>query len=138
MGSESFMFMARSRIVIAALVAGIFPVVSAIAQESHVVPLTELHRDAAAATASRQANLERAESFFSSEAAQKALQSIHIDGKQVKAALPLLGDDELARLASRTGQLQEDFAAGALSNQELTYIVIALATAVIILVIVVR
>ena len=132
------MTIVRSRNAIALFVAAIFPVMSAIAQEDHVVPLAELHRDAAAVTSARQANLEKAQHFFSSEAAQKALQSVHLDGNQVKAALPLLGDDELARLASRAGQLETDFAAGALSNLELTYIVIALATAVIILVIVVR
>ena len=57
---------------------------------------------------------------------------------QVTAALPLLGDEELAQLASRAERAQADFAAGALSNQEITYILIALATAVIILVIVAR
>jgi hypothetical protein len=109
-----------------------------VAQESHAVPLTELHRDAAATTASRQADLEKVGRFFSSEAAKKALRSVKLDGDQVKAALPLLGDEELARLASRAERAQADFAAGALSNQEITYILIALATAVIILVIVAR
>jgi hypothetical protein len=40
------------------------------------------------------------------------------------------------RLVARTDKLQHDVAAGALSNQQITYILIALATAVIILVIV--
>ena len=132
------MFILRSRNAIAVLVAVIFPVMSAIAQETHVVPLTELHRAAAAATASRQTNLDKVERFFSSDAARKALHSAGIDGEQVKTALPLLGDEELARLTARTDKLQADFAAGALSNLHLTYIVIALATAVIVLLIVER
>ena len=131
------MVISRSN-VIALTLAVVFPVMSAVAQENHVVPLTELHREAAAATASRQANLERVERFLSSELAQKALRSAKIDGDQVKAAMPLLSDDEMAQLASRADRSQADFAAGALTNQEITYILIALATAVIILVIVKR
>lgn len=132
------MYISRSRSVITLMLAVIFPVMSAIAQENHVVPLAELHHDAAATTASRQANLEKVERLFSSEMAQKALRSVKIDGKQVTAALPLLGDEELAQMASRADRAQADFAAGALTNQEITYILIALATAVIILVIVAR
>jgi len=131
------MVISRSN-VIALTLAVVFPVMSAVAQENHVVPLTELHRDAAATTASRQANLDRVERFLSSELAQKALRSAKIDGNQVKAALPLLSDEEMAQLASRADRSQADFAAGALTNQEITYILIALATAVIILVIVKR
>jgi hypothetical protein len=138
LGERLFMLISRSRNAITLMLAVIFPVMSAVAQESHAVPLTELHRDAAATTASRQADLEKVGRFFSSEAAQKALRSVKLDGDQVKAALPLLGDEELARLASRAERAQADFAAGALSNQEITYILIALATAVIILVIVAR
>jgi hypothetical protein len=132
------MFITRSRNVTTLLLAVVFPVMSAIAQESHVVPLAELHRDAAAVTASREANLQKVERFVSSETAQKALHAVKLDGNQVTAALPLLGDEELAQLASRADQAQADFAAGALTNQQITYIIIALATAVIILVIVAR
>ena len=59
-----------------------------------------------------------------------------VDYKKVDQAIATLSPEELARLATRTNQIQKDFAAGALTNQELTYIVIALATAVLILVIV--
>jgi len=132
------MSMARSRQVTTLLLTVIFPVVSAIAQENHVVPLSELHREAAAATASRQGNVAKLEHFFSSETARQALHAVKIDGDQVKTALPLLSDEELAQLAARADQTQADFAAGALTNQQITYILIALATAVIILVIVAR
>jgi hypothetical protein len=131
------MFIVKSRSVIALLVAVVVPVMSAVAQENHVVPLTELHRDATAATESRQGDLAKVERFFSSEMAQNALRATRIDGDQVKTALPLLSSDELAQLATRTDRLQADFAAGSLTNQQITYIIIALATAVIILVIVV-
>ncbi len=132
---KPFMFIIRTRNAIALLLAVVFPVMGAIAQEKHVVPLAELHHDAAAATESRQADLAQVEQFFSSELAQKALNSARINGEQVKTALPLLSNEELAKFAQQTSQLQTDFAGGALSNLHLTYIVIALATAVIILVI---
>lgn len=134
------MFLVGSRIrnVLALMLTTMIPVMTAVAEESHVVPLTELHRDAANVTQARQANLASVEKFFSSDAARESLRTARIDGDQVMKALPLLSDEELARLVSRTDKLQADFAAGALTNQQLTYIVIALATAVIILVIVVR
>ena len=55
----------------------------------------------------------------------------------MRQVVSLLGDDDLARLAAQTDRVRADLEAGALTNQQLTYIVIALATAVIILVIVV-
>ncbi len=131
-----FMFRRQIRNAMAWMLAAMIPVVTAAAAESHVVPLAELHQAAAASTEARQANLARVGQFFSSETAQAALRIAKIDGDQVTKALPLLSDEELAQLASRAGQAQADFAAGALSTLHLTYIVIALATAVFILIIV--
>jgi hypothetical protein len=54
----------------------------------------------------------------------------------VEQAIPLLNDEELSRLASRCRQVESDISGGELNNQEMTYIIIALATAVIILVLV--
>jgi hypothetical protein len=45
-----------------------------------------------------------------------------------------LNDEELSRLASQCRQVESDISAGSLSNQEITYILIALATAVIIVI----
>lgn len=131
-----FSFRSRMRNAFALMLITVVPAVTAAAQESHLVPLTELHRDAAAATQTRQENLARVEKFFTSESVQAALRTAHLDGNQVTKALPLLSDEELARLTAQTDKLQSEFAAGALTNQELTYIVIALGTAVVILVIV--
>ena len=47
-----------------------------------------------------------------------------------------LSDEELARLAARTDKVQRDMAAGALNNQQITYILIALGTAVLVLILV--
>jgi len=52
----------------------------------------------------------------------------------VQKAVATLSPDELARLAARTNQIQRDFAAGSLTNEQLTYIVIAIGAAVIVLI----
>ncbi len=104
--------------------------------QTHVVPLSELRERAVQAADGRQAKLARLNRFFSEGQVQQALHSAKLDGTQVRQAVALLSDEELGRMVSRSDKIQSDLAAGALTNQELTYIVIALATAVIVLVIV--
>jgi hypothetical protein len=107
------------------------------AAEDHVVKSVELHNAIVAASEARQNDIAKIRTLLSSDAGKTALGSAKIDARKIEKAIALLNDEELARLAARAEKIQEDFYAGALSNQELTYIVIALATAVIILVIVV-
>ena len=126
----------RVRNVVALVLTTIVPVMSAVAAEDHVVPVSELHHAAAAVTQSREANLAKAEQFFTSEPVEKALRAVKLNGDQISAAVPMLSDDELAQLASRIDSVQTDFAAGALDNEHITYIIIALAAAVIVLVLV--
>jgi hypothetical protein len=114
----------------------VVPVMTTYAAENHVVPLTELHRQMVSASEARQTRLAGVRKFFSQEPVQKALSTVKMDSEQVKQAVALLSDDELARLAARTDKAQADLAAGAMTNQQLTYVVIALATAVVILVII--
>jgi hypothetical protein len=104
--------------------------------DDHVVPLTELHNKVQSAAKERDQNLEKLSAFFKTEAASKAFKTVHMSGEQVQRAMGLLTDDEVADLSARASRADSDFTAGALSNQELTYVIIALATAVVILVIV--
>ncbi len=104
--------------------------------EAHVVPLSEIHAAAVAAGDERQDNISRLERFFTGDDAEKALQMVRLSGHQIRDAIASLDNEELARLAARAQKANSDFAAGALSNQDLTYIIIALATAVLVLVIV--
>lgn len=120
----------------AILMAGALPVQPIFAQDTHVVPLTELHSAVVAAGQQRQENVSRLERFFTGNSAESALQSARLNGSQIRNAIALLDDQELARLAARAEKANSDFAAGSLTNQELTYIVIALGTAVLILLIV--
>jgi hypothetical protein len=107
-----------------------------LAAQNHVVSSVELQQATASAARTRQQNITKVEKFFSSEQATKALKSAHLDPVQIKKAVPTLSDQELARLASRADKAQKDFAAGALNNQQITYILIALGTAVIVLILV--
>lgn len=102
----------------------------------HIVPVPDLHQAVRAAAQARQDHLTKLDKFFSSEPARKAFETVKLDPAKVSQALAFLSDDELARLAAQSEKIQHDVAAGALTNQQITYILIALGTAVIILVIV--
>jgi hypothetical protein len=117
------------------LIAGFAVPQGALAQE-HVVSPSDLQRQAVAAAKARQEKLQKVQNFFATDRAKKALQSARIDGRQVQNAVAQLSDQELTQLAAKTGAAQQDFAAGALTNQEITYIIIALAAAVLVLIIV--
>lgn len=125
------------RILIASLIAVLaFAVQSplAAATRNHVVSPAELQQATASAAHTRQQNIAKVEKFFSSGQAEKSLQSAHLDPVQIKKAVPSLSDQELARLASRADKAQKDFAAGALNNQQITYILIGLGAAVLVLI----
>jgi hypothetical protein len=101
----------------------------------HVVSAADLHRQVRSAQMSRQAGLQQISSFLRSDSPRTVLEASKLDVDQVEKAVGFLSDEEVARLASQIQTVQGDIAAGSLSNQHLTYIVIALATAVIILVV---
>jgi hypothetical protein len=101
----------------------------------HVVSAADLHRQVRSAQSRRQAGLQQISSFLRSDSPRTALEASKLDVAQVEKAVGFLSDEEVARLASQVQGIQRDVTAGALTNQHLTYIVIALATAVIILVI---
>jgi len=102
----------------------------------HIVPAPDVHQAVRTAAQARQDHLTKLDKFFSSEPARKAFETVKLDPAKVSQALTLLSDDELARLAAQSEKIQHDVAAGSLTNQQITYILIALGTAVIILVIV--
>lgn len=126
-----------SRILVASVVCALtFAFQSSLlaASQNHVVSPSELQQATASVARTRQQNITKVEKFFSTEQANKALKSAHLDPVQVKQAVPTLNGQELARLASRADKAQKDFAAGALTNQQITYILIAIGAAVIVLI----
>jgi hypothetical protein len=102
----------------------------------HVVSAAELHGRLAGATQARQDNISRIRDFLTAEPVQQTLHSAGMDGHQLALAVPLLSDEELGRLAALSAKAQADFKGGSLSRTELMYIIIALATALIVLLIV--
>lgn len=124
------------RLAAVALCSSALAVTPALAADAHLVPLTELHRQAVEKTRNREQNLKSIKRALSLAPAQKALQAAGIDARSVTGKAMLLNDSELASLAARADKVANDFTAGALSNEHLTYIVIALATAVLIIVLV--
>ncbi len=96
----------------AGTVAVVFMVPQDALAQSHVVSPAELQSAAVASTQARQQNIETLQQFVSSPAAEKALQSAHIDAQQVKNAVSQLSDQELAQISSRADKANADFAAG--------------------------
>jgi hypothetical protein len=104
--------------------------------EDHLVSRSDLHGTIVKSAKTRHANMEKVQRFFSSEQVRQTLTSTPVDLKQVEKAVPYLNDEELARLAAQTDKVQADLAGGELNNQQITYIIIALATAVVVLILV--
>ncbi len=97
------------------------------AQDKHVVSIEELSKDAARPAETRQANEAALRQIFSSPQAQQALKSANVDYSKVDKAVGQLTDEDAAKLAARSRQLQEHFAAGSrstLSDRDLLIIII--------------
>ena len=97
------------------------------AQERHVVSSQELHKEATRPAEARGANEAALRQLFSSEQAQQALKSVNIDYSKVDKAVGQLSDEDLAKLAARSQQAQNNFAggrAGSLSDRDLLIIII--------------
>jgi hypothetical protein len=122
------------RILVNCVLITLFVVPPTLHAQTHVVKPADIHKELVSATQTRQKNLEKARQLFSSEEAQKALKSAGMDPAQVKTAVSTLSDAELAQLASRADKLQQDFAAGQLSNRDLLVILVALAVVILIIV----
>jgi hypothetical protein len=104
--------------------------------DDHVVKPADLQKAIEDSARARHDNLEAVTRILSSETGARTLRTAGMDSRKVEQALALLGDAELAALAQKARTVDSDFEGGSLTNQQITYILIALATAVIILVLV--
>jgi hypothetical protein len=111
-----------------------FAVPQSLLADTHLLTPADLQKETIAASQARLRNLETVREFLSSERAQKALRSAHMDPEQVKTAVSSLSDQELAQLAARSQKAQADFAAGNLSDRDLIVILIAIAALILIIV----
>lgn len=123
-----------------ALTAGVLVSLFAVPQclvaeaSNHLVSPSDLQKAAVDASQQRKQNLDSLNGFLSSEKAQKALASAHMNPQQVQKAVAGLSDDELAQLAARANKAQADFAAGNMSDHDLLIILIAVAALILIIV----
>ena len=123
-----------ARTVSACVLATVFAVPTNLMAQAHVVSPAELQKDVVHASQARQQNLEQVKQFLSSDKAQKAIKSAHLDPVQVTTAVASLSDAQLAQLAARSQKAQADFAAGSLSNRDLLIIIVAIAALILIIV----
>jgi len=122
------------RMLIALVLVTLFIVPADLRAQSHVVSPADLRKSVAAASQTRQQNLETVRQFLSSPTAEKALKSANMDPQQVTTAVSSLNDQDLSKLASRASQAQKDFAAGSLSDRDLILIILAIAVLVLLIV----
>ena len=124
------------RAVVACMLVTIFAVPGSLMAQAaeHVVSPSDLQSQLVSAAQARQHNLDTVRQFVSSDRAQKALRSAHMNPEQVKTAVSVLSDAELAQLASRAEKAQANFAAGNLNDRDLIIIILAIAALILIIV----
>jgi len=102
--------------------------------QDHVVSPSDIQKDLAAATASRDKQVAQLESFLSLPQAQQAMKIEHVSYQEVDHAIQQLSSDDLARLSARSEIAQKDFAAGNLSNRDLIIIILGILALILIIV----
>ncbi len=102
---------------------------------SHLVSVRALHQAAESSARQRQAQLAQVQKFFSSKLARTAFKKAYLNPVEIQKAIPTLSQAELSRLSAETQKIQSNFAAGALNNQQITYILIALGVALLVTII---
>jgi hypothetical protein len=106
------------------------------ARAQHVVTSDELSKEATRPAETREASEDAVRHLLSSDAGQKALKSASVDYQRVDKAMRELSDEEVAKLADRSRQAENDFAAGFISAKTLAYIILAIVVIVVIAVLV--
>ncbi|MGH9717695.1 MAG: hypothetical protein ACRD4R_13345 [Candidatus Acidiferrales bacterium] len=102
--------------------------------QNHVVSPSQLQRDVASASAVRLQNIKDVENLLATPGGRQALESQHLDYRQVKDAVPELSNQELAHLAKMSQDAQQKFAAGDITNRDLLWILVGAAVIILIVV----
>ena len=92
--------------------------------QQHVVSMDELTKDTMRPAEIRRADEASVRELLTSEVAQKALRSAKVDYEKVDQAIADLSDDDLAKVAARSRQVQGDFAAGGIKSTLIVAIVL--------------
>ncbi len=107
---------------------------TSILAQTHVVSQADIHKELVTAAQTRQKNLEKTRRLFSSDETRKAMEAAQISPEKVDTAVLTLSDEELARLAARADKIDQDFAAGRISDRDLLIIILGIAALVLIIV----
>ena len=111
---------------------------SARAQEKdHAVSSGQLRSDLQKASITRQANEAAVREMFATDAGKQTLKSAGIDYQKVDKAISQVNDEDLARMADRSREVQKDLVAGNLTDRDLI-IILLVAVALILIIIAVR
>jgi hypothetical protein len=106
----------------------------ALLSQANVVSPAELRRAIELSAEKRHNDAKTVRDFFSSDKVKTTLNTAHLDAQKIEKAVSVMDDEELSQLANRVQSAQKEMVGGALTNEHLTYIVIALAAAVLVLV----
>src|SRR5216110_2758142 len=108
------------------------------AQENdHAVSSGQLRKDVQKAAETRQANEAAVREMFATDKARETLKSAGVDYQKVEQAISQVSDEDLARMAERSRDVQKDFAAGRLGDRDLI-IILLVAVALILIIVAVR
>jgi len=112
--------------------------IPALAQEKdHAVSSSQLRQDLQNAAQTRQANEAAVRELLNSEKGREALKSAGMDYQKVDVAIGQVNDEELARMAERSREVQKDFAAGRYTDRDLI-IILLVAVALVLIIVAVR
>ena len=107
---------------------------TALLSQDRVVSPVELRHAIELSAEKRHHDAKTVRDFFSSDKVKTTLNTAHLDAQKIEKAVSVMDDDELSQLAGRVQVAQKEMVGGSLTNEQLTYIVIALAAAVLVLV----
>lgn len=106
-------------------------------EPDHALSTKQLHRDLQKAAEVRTANEAAVREMFANEKSREALKSAGIEYQKVDQAISQISDEDLARMAERSRDVQKDFAAGKYSDRDLL-ILLLVAVALVLIIVAVR
>lgn len=101
--------------------------------QDHLVSPHALQQQTQAATATRQQNVETLTRFLSTPLAARAMKTAKVNPTQVRNAIPTLSSHDLANLAQRAANAQQEFAAGRLTTGMLLVIIVAIVVVIVVI-----
>lgn len=108
-----------------------------VSQKDHAVSPKQLRQDVQKVADTRQANEAAVRQMFASDQARETLKSAGIDYKQVNQAISQVSDEDLARMAQRAQEVNNNFAAGRMDDRDLL-IILLVAVAIVIIIVAAR